>query len=206
MKDPIKLAALRAEIDSIDDAIVDLIERRLAASAAIAAAKGPGDDGLLKLRPRRQAEVIARVQARAGRFPPAALALIWRELMAHTLLAQARTEIVLCEAGAPERLEVEVRAHFGAAFPLSWAADRAETLRRARDEEAIAILAQPLAADEGDSLVVFDVVPGAAGETIAYAVGRVSPDEIAPQPPRRTSVASGEASVGTRTERRCEAD
>ena len=173
-----KLAALRADLDSIDDAILDLIERRLAASAAIAAAKSADEGRLLKLRPRRQAEIISRLQGRAQRIPAAAVRLIWRELMGHTLQAQARTEIVLCAADAPERLEMQVREHFGPAFPISWAPDRGETLRRAREEEAIAIVAEPLAAGEGDTLIVFDQIRGSGGERIAYAIGRISPGDV----------------------------
>ena len=47
------LDAVRVEIDAIDDQILELIERRLAAARRVAAAKG--DDRRLKPRPRRQA-------------------------------------------------------------------------------------------------------------------------------------------------------
>ena len=49
------LDALRSEIDRIDDALLELVEQRLAASLAIAARKDADGDRLLKLRPRREA-------------------------------------------------------------------------------------------------------------------------------------------------------
>jgi 3-deoxy-7-phosphoheptulonate synthase len=172
-----KLNALRAEIDSLDDQILALIERRVAASAAISAAKGNGEDGRLKLRPRRQAEVIARLQGRASHTPADAVAAIWRELMGYTLQAQARTEIVLAAPEASDLLEAQVRAHFGSGFPVRRVGDRAEALRCARDEEAIAILGNPLAAGEADGLLVFDIVRGADGAPAGYAIGRIAPGD-----------------------------
>ena len=65
------LAALRAELDGIDDQILDLIERRLAASVEIAAAKDAEGDRHLKLRPRRQTQILERLKARA--FPVCAI-------------------------------------------------------------------------------------------------------------------------------------
>ena len=120
---------------------------------------------------------MARLQGRAGRAPAVAIAAIWRELMAHTLQGQARTEIVLCADESCELLEARVRLHFGAAFPLTWADNRGEALRRAREEEAIAVLVEPLAAGEAAPLTVFDIVRGADGETVAYAIGRVAPED-----------------------------
>ena len=178
MTDRNALATLRTEVDGIDDTLLDLIERRLAASQAIAEAKGGSRDGLLKLCPRRQAEIVARLQARAVRIPADAIALIWRELMAHTLQAQERTEILLCAPGAPPSLETRIRDRFGEAFPIRWIADREQALRGARESEAIAVLAEPLAAGEAGPLIVFDVIRGADGEALAYAAGRVAPEDV----------------------------
>ena len=55
------LQAIRAEIDRIDDAILRLVEERLAAAAAVDAAKSEEADGRLRFRPRRQAEVVRRL-------------------------------------------------------------------------------------------------------------------------------------------------
>ncbi len=95
------LAASRAELDRIDDEILDLIERRLAVSAEIATIKDAEGDRRLKLRPRRQAQILDRLKARAKRTPPALVEQVWREIMAHSLQAQAQTELVLAPAEQP---------------------------------------------------------------------------------------------------------
>ena len=125
------LAALRAELDRIDDEILGLIERRLAVSAEIATIKDAEGDRYLKLRPRRQAEILDRLKARAKRTPAKLVEQVWREIMAHSLQAQARTELVLAPAEQPELLEARVRAHFGSAAPIRWAASMSHAIRSA---------------------------------------------------------------------------
>lgn len=74
------LAALRGEIDALDDAIHDLLMRRADVVARLAAsrAKGAGP----ALRPGREAAILRRLLARhAGPFPRGALVRIWRELL-----------------------------------------------------------------------------------------------------------------------------
>ena len=109
------LGALRAELDRIDDDILALIERRLAVSTAVAERKQADGGRHLKIRPRRQVEVLQRLNDRAARAGPELIAKIWRELMGHSLQAQERTEIVLAPSDSPELLEARVRAHFGSA-------------------------------------------------------------------------------------------
>lgn len=59
---------LRAEIDALDDVLLDLIERRLALAGKVAARKG--QDSLIKLCPRREAGIVARLTARARLATP----------------------------------------------------------------------------------------------------------------------------------------
>jgi 3-deoxy-7-phosphoheptulonate synthase len=170
------LDALRAELDRLDDAMLDLIERRLEASGAIAALKDAEGDRRLKVRPRRQSMILERLQTRAGRAAPELVASVWRELMAHCLQAQARTELVLTASDHPELLEAQVRAHFGTAAPLRWAASSAHAIREALAGEAIAILPHPLPESGGD-LRVFDVIRSEDGTAVAYALGRVAEED-----------------------------
>ena len=51
--------------------------------------------------------------------------------MAHSLQAQAQTELVLAPAEQPELLEARVRAHFGSAAPIRWAASISHAIRSA---------------------------------------------------------------------------
>ncbi|HEX8668844.1 MAG TPA: 3-deoxy-7-phosphoheptulonate synthase [Allosphingosinicella sp.] len=171
------LASLRAELDRIDDAILDLIERRLAASGEIAARKDAEGDRHLKIRPKRQAAILERLQAKAERASAELIGVVWRELMAHSLQAQARTEMVLTADDNPELLEARVRAHFGLAAPIRWAASPADAIRHALTEEAIAVLPHPLP-DSGGDLRVFDVLRAEDGKPVAYAVGRVAEEHI----------------------------
>jgi 3-deoxy-7-phosphoheptulonate synthase len=192
------LESLRAELDQIDDAIFELIERRLAASSAIAAKKDAEGDHRLKIRPGREAAIVARLQARSTRAAPELIEAVWTELMAHSLQAQSRTEIVLAPVDDAELLEMRVRSHFGSAAPLRWATNAGEAIRRALSEEAIAILPHPLSEAAGE-LRVFDVIRGEDGSAIAYAVGRVAEEDAA----RGLAVpASGEGAKRVRTPRR----
>jgi 3-deoxy-7-phosphoheptulonate synthase len=180
---PTALDSLRAEIDRLDDAILTLIEQRLAASSAVAALKDAEADDRLKFRPRRQTEVIARLQQGAESAPAPLVGAVWRELMGHGLQAQARTSLIL--AGAVDRavLEAHVRSHFGYAFPIAWAGSGAEALRRARDEEAVAVIAGPLPQLE-PALSVCDIVRASDGSAVAQAVGRIAVADCVPATPQ----------------------
>jgi 3-deoxy-7-phosphoheptulonate synthase len=172
------LPRLRAEIDAIDDEILQLIARRLGVSDAVAALKDEEGDDRLKFRPRRQAEVIARLAKRSGAVPTPLVGAVWRELMGHGLQAQARTGIVLCGAIDRAVLEAHVRGHFGTSFPIAWVSTDAEALRRARDEEAIAIIAGPLPQLDR-RLAICDLIRAPDGTIVAHAVGRVAAEDCA---------------------------
>jgi len=170
------LGALRAELDRIDDEILQLIERRLAVSTDVAARKNEAGDRHLKIRPGRQAEIVERLRSRAILAGPELIAAVWRDLMAHSLQAQARTELILAPSDNPDLLEARVRGHFGSAAPLRWASSVSQAIRLALKSEAIAILPEPMPDGEAD-LRAFDIVRTEAGDPIAYAVGRVSADD-----------------------------
>ena len=73
------LARLRGELDRIDDNILHLVEQRLTLCRRIALSNGNARQ--LKLNPRRQREVIARLEARASsNAVPAVAAAVVNEL------------------------------------------------------------------------------------------------------------------------------
>lgn len=109
------LAALRAEIDRLDDALHDLLMQRAAVVARMAQsrAKAPGTP----LRPGREALILRRLLARhEGALPRAALVRLWREIFAGSTLMQGSFSVAL-QARGPEQERI-ARDHFGSLTPL----------------------------------------------------------------------------------------
>ena len=138
-----ELASLRAEIDRIDDRLVDLLIARLAVVERIAAAKGDRLEGGLAIRPGREAVILRRLVARAaGRLPAATLVRMWRELLAATTRLQ--TPLAVAVWAPPEAAEVWdlARDQFGSTTPYERAPSASGALRRACDGR-IAVLPMP---------------------------------------------------------------
>lgn len=173
---PQTLGDLRFEIDRIDDAMLDLVERRMTVTASIAALKNGDGANRLRLRPRREAEVVDRLTRRAQGAPPEMIGHLWRTLMSYSLESQAPMHLVLHTNGDRLAMQDSVRARFGPAARIRWAADAGEALEAARDGEAVAVVCER----RGDEdLLVFDTIPCGAG--VAYAIGRVAPEDVVPQ-------------------------
>ena len=81
------LQALRAEIDALDDAMHDLLMRRAAVVARMAASRAKTGAGS-PLRPGREAAVLRRLLGRhQGALSRGAVVRIWRHIfMAHTAI------------------------------------------------------------------------------------------------------------------------
>lgn len=131
------LAALRAEIDALDDAIHDLLMRRAGVVARLAAsrAKGAGP----ALRPGREAIILRRLLGRhAGPLPRGALVRLWREL----LCAHTRMQAPLSAAAWLDAAGVEVlRDHLGLSAPITRCADDAAAVAAATEgQTALAAL------------------------------------------------------------------
>jgi chorismate mutase len=86
------LDALRREIDIIDDAMVDLLLRRFAATAKVRAAKSQdGSIASSPFRPAREATMLRRLLARAGTgVPPDLVVRLWRVILSASTQSQAR--------------------------------------------------------------------------------------------------------------------
>jgi chorismate mutase len=108
------LAALRAELDRLDNAIHDLLMRRAEVVREVAATKGG-----VALRLGREAAIIRRLLARhEGGLPPQTLVRLWRELLAGTTSMQAPFIIAVCSADAADGAVACAREQFGALTPL----------------------------------------------------------------------------------------
>ncbi len=176
---PEQIEALRSEIDRLDDALLELVEQRLAASLAIAALKQAEGRVYLNMRPRREQAVIERLVKRARNAPPEVIAQIWRTVMSHSLQAQVRTELVLCSSGDRAALLQQVRTRFGDAAPIRWVADCSQALEAARTSESVAVIAPDLfdCAQVDAPIFVFDTLRDREGNTVAIAAGRVAPED-----------------------------
>jgi len=113
---PVTLAALRRDIDRIDEAIHDLLMRRTEAVLAVAAAKRESGDPVL--RPAREAEVLRRLVARhKGKFPKIALVRAWREIMAGHVHVQGRFSLAVYAPAGSGALVRLAHDHFGTVTP-----------------------------------------------------------------------------------------
>jgi chorismate mutase len=111
---PPDLAALRAEIDALDDALHDVLMRRAEVVARLAASRAKGDGPAL--RPGREAAILRRLLARhEGPFPRGALVRIWREVLnGNTAIQNPLSAAAWLDAAGIEVL----RAHLGLAAPV----------------------------------------------------------------------------------------
>ena len=131
------LAALRAELDRIDDALHDLLMERAGVVEQVARA---GKRGVL--RPGREAAIIRRLLARHhGGLPAHTLARIWRELLAGTTAMQGGFGMAVCtvrgESLHPGRARAFWRADAAARPSQPRAGDR-RGQRRHRDHRRAA--------------------------------------------------------------------
>jgi chorismate mutase len=109
------LAALRLELDGIDDALHDLLMRRAGIVARIGAVAAKGR---VALRPGREASIIRRLLARNHPpLPAQAVARIWRELLAATTGMQGGHAVAVCERDPAGAYTQVAREHFGALTP-----------------------------------------------------------------------------------------
>ena len=139
------LAALRGEIDAIDDALHDLVMRRAAVVARMAASRVKGDAS--SLRPGREASILRRLLARhAGALPAVALVRLWREILSASNAMQGSFSVALPEGDA--EVEEAARSRFGAMATPDFRAGPEAALAALSDGGAQAA-ALPVPAAEG---------------------------------------------------------
>ena len=145
------LASLRAEIDSIDDAVHDLLMRRAALSARMAASRVKNDS--FPYRPGREAGILRRLLARHHPpLPAGTMVQVWREIIAASLLQQGPLSLAVLQPqrGNPGEspLSSLARAHYGEGSTLRLHATVGRVLAALSAGEAnLAILPMP---DDGD--------------------------------------------------------
>ena len=148
------LEDLRGEIDKIDDALQDLLARRVAISRAIAKAKLPGASPVTlsaAMRPAREALILRRLLARhPGELAPQLVVGIWREIISSSLRAQMSFHGHVF-AGDGETAYVEMaRAYFGSETPLRAHGKPSLVIHAcAEDQNALGIVPLPVIEEPG---------------------------------------------------------
>ena len=145
---------LRGEIDKIDDALQDLLARRVSISRAIARAKLPGSHAVplsATMRPGREALILRRLLARhQGELAPQLVVGIWREIISSSLRAQTSFHGHVF-AGDGETAYVEIaRAYFGSETPLRTHGKPSLVIHAcAEDQNALGVVPLPLIEEPG---------------------------------------------------------
>ena len=110
------LAALRLELDGLDDALHDLVMRRASVVERIG---GLASKGRVKLRPGREAAILRRLLDRhAGAFPRSALVLLWRQLINGMTALQASYVVAVCDPDPAGSYTALAREQYGALTTL----------------------------------------------------------------------------------------
>ena len=136
------LDGIRAEIDSIDAAMHDLLIRRSAVIDELIAVKGVQTPGTA-FRPGREADMMRRfVMRHEGHLPLTTVEHIWREIIATFTAMQAPYSIVSGPAADPLAMRDVVRFYFGFSVPVSDAASNEAALKSTSGKRSqIAVIA-----------------------------------------------------------------
>jgi len=186
------LEDLRAEVDRIDEAILELLIERSDIVREIGTLKGDRANHRLAVRPAREAVILRRLAALAGgRFPRPVLVRMWRELLAATTRLQTPLSVaVFTTRQHGFRTWDLARDHFGSVTPMVRVDSATQALRSVSDGSAtVAVVPLPndddpwwlaLLSDHHDRVRVFARLPFVAGsgegeDASALALGRLEP-------------------------------
>jgi chorismate mutase-like protein len=129
------LDSLRREIDSIDEAMHDLLMRRAQLGNRIRQAKGPGDVPIY--RPGREATILRRLIGRhSGPLPASVVVRVWREIIAALTGLQGPLSAAVFAPNAQSRNFEVARDHFGTVTPLQPFAKAGPLIAAVRDGKA----------------------------------------------------------------------
>lgn len=200
------LAALRHEIDQLDDRMLQLFERRLALADRVGRAKDAPEGPHLKLRPDRETAVLDRVLAQSRPDNREAVQALWRQIVGWGLARQGRIEVRVWAPVEPGRIVDAARLRFGDAAALNTARDPAAMLEWAAEGRGVAVLAvnadQPWWIGLRREWSMLSVFEGFGGVTpTALAVGRIDPAAL-PTGPKVLVDAGGDAGDGGGSPRR----
>lgn len=174
------LAALRHEIDDLDDQLLALFQKRLSIAARVGLAKDAPNGPHVKLRPDREQTVLDRVLSQTRPENREAVESLWRQIVGWGLARQGRMKVQVWSPIEPTRAFDGARQRFGAAADMRSVRDPQAALKWAAEGHGVAVLAVNAGSDwwlglrrEWSLLSVFE---GFGGETpTALAVGKIDP-------------------------------
>ncbi|HSK39879.1 MAG TPA: chorismate mutase [Arenibaculum sp.] len=142
MQAPESLEELRREIDEIDDAIHDLLMRRVQVVERIGVAK---HDNRQSMRPAREAVILRRLASRhTGEFPLAVLVRIWREMIATFTRLQGPFAVAVFAPEDRRGYWDVARDHYGSSTPMMPVNTPAAAVRAVADGSAtVAVVPVP---------------------------------------------------------------
>ena len=116
---PRSLEDLRREIDELDAGLHDLLMRRAAVVAEVAASKSRSGQAMA-YRPDREAQILRRLIARHDhRLPNSVVVRVWREILGATTRLQGTFRVAVPRAEDALGLWALAREHYGADVSLS---------------------------------------------------------------------------------------
>jgi chorismate mutase len=196
------LAALRHEIDQIDDEMLVLFQKRLAIAAKVGLAKDAPHGPHTKLRPDREQTVLSRVLSRAEPDKVTAVEGLWREIVGWGLAQQGQLQVQVWAPTDPTRAFDGARHRFGTAAAIRMVRDPQAALAFAAEGRGVAVLAVNTddpwwvgLRRDWSSLSVFDGFGQAGGQPSSLAVGKIDPAAL-PQGRSVIVTAGGDAGDG----------
>jgi chorismate mutase/prephenate dehydratase len=116
-QDNTELSALRRQIDSIDDRIIDLLIERTSVVAKVGSFKEKTAPGICPIRPAREAAMLRRIMQKfeGTAFLPAAAAAIWRVIIGMSTAVESALAISVFTPPNDKDLFWLAREYFGPA-------------------------------------------------------------------------------------------
>jgi chorismate mutase-like protein len=173
-----QLGALRAEIDSIDSRLHDLLMRRTEIAVQVGEVKakvqplgGTPADGAKFIRPAREALILRRLVARhKGKLPKAVILRMWREMISALLQVEGPFVVAVQAPRGDTALWDLARDHYGSRVRITPLADGKAVLAAVnRGRATVGILPMPKA---GERAPWWPALDEAGGKT-PHVMGRL---------------------------------
>ncbi|HWA49876.1 MAG TPA: chorismate mutase [Dongiaceae bacterium] len=178
-----ELGALRAEIDSVDSQLHDLLMRRTELAVKVGEVKakvqplgGTPADGSKFIRPAREALILRRLVARHdGKLPKAVIVRMWREMISALLQVEGPFVVAVQAPKGDTALWDLARDHYGSRVKIRPLADIKAVLAAVNTGKAtVGILPMPVA---GERTPWWPALDRAGGKT-PHVMGRLPFGEI----------------------------